>query len=302
MKTHRTLTNTNFLRQRGLIRRLKNDLKGSLEDFRKAEKISPKDISILREQDETLRLMQEETLRLIQEQEIKQALVLQQEKELLSQQQQHEKQLQQHKDQLDTIDQKQSSEKRSSSPPSNNEKSEQKQKEKEKEKEPISETRRIELNAQRKRQNNQLQEALKDLNSIQMKNLSVFGLSERATIKQQLLDYKGAIEDLNRALKLTPQDIPILRQRAQCKKLAGQLHSALQDLEKGLYFHFSILIVVFVNYFVFSFKNKIAVNLNKEDVTSLRERAELKKVMGDHHAWATEMEKANQIEAKQNKQ
>jgi tetratricopeptide (TPR) repeat protein len=46
-------------------------------------------------------------------------------------------------------------------------------------------------------------------------------------------DYKGALDDLNKADQLDPNDVDTLRWRGLTKKMLGDYNGALNDLDKA---------------------------------------------------------------------
>jgi len=60
------------------------------------------------------------------------------------------------------------------------------------------------------------------------------GYLQRAKLKRQIGDSRGAQDDLDMALKLNPRNFLCLMERALIKRKAGDLHGAMDDLDKAI--------------------------------------------------------------------
>ncbi|KAH8962719.1 hypothetical protein BDL97_05G115300 [Sphagnum fallax] len=116
------------------------------------------------------------------------------------------------------------------------------------------------------------QGALEDLNKADvLEPNDAFTLRSRGDVKGMLKDYKGALEDLNKANVLQPNDAFTLRKRGDVKRMLKDYQGALEDLNK-------------------------ADVLEPNDAFTLRKRGDVKRLLKDYQGALEDLDKAHVLE------
>ncbi|CAM6059862.1 unnamed protein product [Sphagnum tenellum] len=123
-----------------------------------------------------------------------------------------------------------------------------------------------------KRMLDDFQGALEDLDKADvLKPNDAFTLRARGEVKRMLDDYQGALEDLDKADVLEPNNAVTLRRRGEVKRMLDDFEGALEDLDK-------------------------ADVLKPNNAFTLRARGEVKRMLDDYQGALEDLDKADVLE------